>query len=102
MDYFGKELLKAGYNYYGTESMYSGTTGQVFEADVYIGVSDTVIQLTIKNISVLLFPKVVYYQRLRHMVSDKYQVRSTGPVHNLTHQPIKVSLGSFFSFSRLF
>lgn len=24
-----------------------------------------------------------------HMVSDKFQVRTTGPVHNLTHQPIK-------------
>jgi len=23
------------------------------------------------------------------MVSDKFQVRTTGPVHNLTHQPIK-------------
>lgn len=23
------------------------------------------------------------------MVSDKYQVRTTGPVHNLTQQPIK-------------
>jgi DNA-directed RNA polymerase I subunit RPA2 len=33
--------------------------------------------------------QVVYYQRLRHMVSDKYQVRTTGPVDNLTQQPIK-------------
>lgn len=32
---------------------------------------------------------VVYYQRLRHMVSDKSQVRALGPVHQLTHQPIK-------------
>lgn len=40
-----------------------------FYADIYIG--------------------VVYYQRLRHMVKDKYQVRATGPVHNLTRQPIK-------------
>ena len=35
------------------------------------------------------FPQVVYYQRLRHMVSDKYQVRSTGPINAVTHQPIK-------------
>jgi DNA-directed RNA polymerase I subunit RPA2 len=32
---------------------------------------------------------VVYYQRLRHMVSDKFQVRTTGPVNALTGQPIK-------------
>ncbi|KAG5227736.1 DNA-directed RNA polymerase [Salix suchowensis] len=31
----------------------------------------------------------VYYQRLRHMVSDKFQVRSTGPVDQITRQPIK-------------
>jgi len=36
---------------------------------------------------------VVYYQRLRHMVSDKFQVRTTGPVHNLTQQPVKVRAG---------
>ena len=32
---------------------------------------------------------IVYYQRLRHMVSDKSQVRGTGPVHPLTQQPVK-------------
>ncbi|KAL6327673.1 hypothetical protein AAG906_022613 [Vitis piasezkii] len=31
----------------------------------------------------------VYYQRLRHMVSDKFQVRSTGTVDQVTRQPIK-------------
>ena len=36
-----------------------------------------------------IFIGVVYYQRLRHMVSDKSQVRGTGPVHPLTQQPIK-------------
>jgi DNA-directed RNA polymerase I subunit RPA2 len=69
VDYFGEQLVKAGYNYYGNEPMYSGVTGGELRADIYLG--------------------VVYYQRLRHMVSDKYQVRSTGPVHNLTQQPIK-------------
>jgi hypothetical protein len=50
--------------------MYSGITGQEFSADIYLG--------------------VVYYQRLRHMVNDKFQVRTTGPVDPLTRQPIKV------------
>ncbi|KAJ3330285.1 hypothetical protein HDU76_006036 [Blyttiomyces sp. JEL0837] len=68
-DFFGDELKAAGFNYHGNEPMYSGITGREFKADIYIG--------------------VVYYQRLRHMVSDKYQVRTTGPIHNLTHQPIK-------------
>ena len=36
-----------------------------------------------------LYIGVVFYQRLRHMVSDKYQVRATGQVNNLTRQPIK-------------
>lgn len=35
--------------------MISGLTGEPFPVDIYIG--------------------VVYYQRLRHMVSDKFQVR---------------------------
>ena len=69
VDEFGQQLAKRGYNYYGNEQMYSGTTGELLEVDIYIG--------------------VVYYQRLRHMVSDKYQVRTTGPVDRLTKQPIK-------------
>jgi len=43
-----------GYNFYGTERMYSGIDGREMEVDIFIG--------------------VVYYQRLRHMVYDKYQV----------------------------
>ncbi|KAI9503716.1 hypothetical protein BX070DRAFT_239318 [Coemansia spiralis] len=68
-DYFGEQLRKAGYNYHGNEPMYSGVTGKEMRADIYIG--------------------IVYYQRLRHMVSDKYQVRTTGPINPLTQQPIK-------------
>ncbi|TFK72054.1 beta and beta-prime subunits of DNA dependent RNA-polymerase [Pluteus cervinus] len=69
VDYFGRQLLAAGYNYYGNEPMYSGITGQEFAADIYLG--------------------VVYYQRLRHMVLDKFQVRTTGAVDPVTRQPIK-------------
>ncbi|OWB73087.1 hypothetical protein B5S31_g2819 [[Candida] boidinii] len=68
-DFFGEQLKSAGYNYHGNEPMYSGATGEELRADIYIG--------------------VVYYQRLRHMVNDKFQVRSTGPVNSLTMQPVK-------------
>ncbi|CAL1530216.1 unnamed protein product [Lymnaea stagnalis] len=69
IDYFGEMLTAGGYNYFGTERMYSGILGQELEADIYFG--------------------VVYYQRLRHMVSDKFQVRTTGPVDQVTQQPVK-------------
>ncbi|XP_071441340.1 DNA-directed RNA polymerase I subunit RPA2 [Hetaerina americana] len=69
IDYFGKLLEAGGYSYYGTERMYSGVTGQEMTADIFFG--------------------VIHYQRLRHMVSDKWQVRSTGPTDILTRQPIK-------------
>lgn len=75
VDYFGKQLIASGYNYYGNEPMYSGITGQEFAADIYLG--------------------VVYYQRLRHMVLDKFQVRTTGPVDPVTRQPVKVRCLSF-------
>lgn len=68
-DFFGHQLRKAGYNYYGNEPLYSGITGKEFAADIFIG--------------------VVHYQRLRHMVNDKFQVRTTGPVNSLHGQPVK-------------
>jgi len=76
VDYFGEQLKAAGYNYHGNEPMYSGITGEEFKADIYIG--------------------LVYYQRLRHMVNDKFQVRTTGPVDPLTRQPVKVSSSDLF------
>jgi DNA-directed RNA polymerase I subunit RPA2 len=62
-------LKKMGYKFTGTETMINGFTGSTFEVDIFIG--------------------LVYYQRLRHMVSDKFQVRSEGPNNPLTKQPIK-------------
>ena len=69
VDYYGRELVKHGYNYYGNEVMYSGIQGEMMKVDIYMG--------------------LVYYQRLRHMVSDKSQARATGPYDVLTHQPVK-------------
>ncbi|CAL8256836.1 unnamed protein product [Lota lota] len=68
LDHFGVLLREAGYNYYGTERLYSGLSGLELEADIFIG--------------------VVYYQRLRHMVSDKFQVRTTGARDKVTNQPV--------------
>uniref|UniRef100_A0A8C5JV84 DNA-directed RNA polymerase subunit beta n=1 Tax=Jaculus jaculus TaxID=51337 RepID=A0A8C5JV84_JACJA len=68
LGFFGEMLKAAGYNFYGTERMYSGISGVELEADIFIG--------------------VVYYQRLRHMVSDKFQVRTTGARDKVTNQPI--------------
>lgn len=66
---YGRTLRELGYNHTGSETMVNGITGERFDVDIYIG--------------------LVYYQRLRHMVSDKFQVRSTGPSNPLTKQPIK-------------
>ncbi|XP_010460771.1 PREDICTED: DNA-directed RNA polymerase I subunit 2 isoform X1 [Camelina sativa] len=69
VDDLGSMLTEKGFNFYGTEKLYSGLLGVELECDIFMG--------------------PVYYQRLRHMVSDKFQVRSTGQVDQLTHQPIK-------------
>ena len=45
-------------------------------------------RLTGEEMQVEMFLGVVYYQRLRHMVWDKYQVRSTGKNNPLTGQPV--------------
>ncbi|KAL3998757.1 RNA polymerase Rpb2 domain 6 family protein [Acanthocheilonema viteae] len=69
IDHFGQLLVRAGYNYYGNEAMYSGVDGRELEVQIFFG--------------------VVYYQRLRHMIADKFQVRSTGPTDPVTLQPVK-------------
>eukprot|EP00917_Polyrhabdina_sp_WS-2016_P025777 GHVP01055437.1.p1 GENE.GHVP01055437.1~~GHVP01055437.1.p1 ORF type:complete len:1109 (-),score=211.23 GHVP01055437.1:655-3981(-) len=65
---FGELLEESGFNYYGTETLYNGKSGEMMEADIFIG--------------------PIHYQRLRHMISDKYQIRTSGPIHALTHQPL--------------
>jgi len=69
IDHIGEQLRACGYHYYGSEPLYNGLTGKIMQADMFLG--------------------VVFYQRLRHMVSDKSQVRSTGAVTAITRQPVK-------------
>jgi DNA-directed RNA polymerase II subunit RPB2 len=62
-----KELQKVGYESNGNELLYNGLTGEQIETSIFIG--------------------PVFYQRLKHMVSDKQHSRSIGPMVNLTRQP---------------
>mmetsp|Transcript_46373 Transcript_46373/g.100847 ORF Transcript_46373/g.100847 Transcript_46373/m.100847 type:complete len:960 (-) Transcript_46373:83-2962(-) len=68
-EYFGHSLAKHGFQRLGTEKMYSGIHGSEIETEIFMG--------------------VVYYQRLRHMVAEKAQVRSRGPMDRVTMQPLK-------------
>ncbi|OEL31517.1 DNA-directed RNA polymerase I subunit 2, partial [Dichanthelium oligosanthes] len=68
VDDLGPMLASYGFNYHGTEILYSGFFGTEMECAIFIG--------------------PVYYQRLRHMVSDKFQVRTTGRIDQITRQPI--------------
>ena len=61
------ELLKNGYEKHGNELLYNGLTGEQIEVGVFMG--------------------PCFYQRLKHMVSDKQHSRSNGPMVNLTRQP---------------
>jgi DNA-directed RNA polymerase II subunit RPB2 len=62
-----KELEKLKYESYGNDLLYNGQTGEQIETSIFIG--------------------PVFYQRLKHMVSDKQHSRSIGPMVNLTRQP---------------
>jgi DNA-directed RNA polymerase II subunit RPB2 len=62
-----QECRKAKITNLGKEVMYSGMTGEKMKNPVFI--------------------TPVYYQRLKHMVRDKFHARSTGAVQFLTRQP---------------
>ena len=62
-----QELSNNGYESNGNEIMYNALTGEQLEGSVFIG--------------------PVFYQRLKHMVTDKQHSRSIGPMVNLTRQP---------------
>lgn len=64
----GEILLKHGFNKYGWETMYNGYTGKPLKSQIFIGNS--------------------YYQKLKHMVTDKIHARSYGNVTSLTRQPL--------------
>lgn len=63
------QLLAHGFQRYGNERMYSGYTGQMLEADIFIGPT--------------------YYQRLKHLVSDKVHSRARGDLTVLYRQPLE-------------
>ncbi|SCU64891.1 RNA polymerase I second largest subunit [Trypanosoma equiperdum] len=70
----GDALEALGYNRYGREKLIDGITGEEIEAEVLVGISG--------------------YQRLRHMVSDKWQARARTDSHThravtKTGQPVK-------------
>ncbi|MCH9716474.1 MAG: hypothetical protein K0U52_05235, partial [Gammaproteobacteria bacterium] len=62
-------LHAAGFQRHGNERMINGKTGEMMEAEIYMG--------------------VIYYQRLKHMVQDKMHARTTGQVTMTTRQPVE-------------
>ncbi len=62
-----ERLRDCGFRSDGKEVLYNGTTGEIMEAEIFQG--------------------IVYYEKLKHMVSNKLHARSRGPVTLLTKQP---------------
>ncbi len=60
-------LEAAGHERNGNEVLYNGFTGEQIKTDIFIGPT--------------------YYQRLKHMSSDKIHSRSSGPIVTMTRQP---------------
>lgn len=67
MNEIDKLLIKNGFDGSGKEILFNGENGQQIEAKIFIGPT--------------------YYQRLKHLVSDKIHARPQGPVNRLTQQP---------------
>lgn len=67
VDFIREQLLKVGYECHGNELLYNGLDGTQIETSIFVG--------------------PCFYQRLKHMVSDKQHSRSIGPMVNLTRQP---------------
>ena len=59
-----ESLLNLGYDGTGNEILYNGISGEQMKTKIFIGPT--------------------YYQKLKHMSSDKIHSRSTGPIISLT------------------
>ncbi|MBS3143958.1 DNA-directed RNA polymerase subunit B [Candidatus Woesearchaeota archaeon] len=64
-----KSLVEMGFRENGTETMYSGVTGERLKVKIYVG--------------------NMYYLRLKHMVANKLHARASGRIQLLTRQPIE-------------
>lgn len=62
-----KHMIELGMHPYGNEILYNGQTGEMMEAEIFMGPT--------------------FYQRLKHMVIDKKHSRARGPIVSLTRQP---------------
>jgi len=62
-----QHMIDLGYHPYGNEILYNGQTGEMMEAEIFMGPT--------------------FYQRLKHMVIDKKHSRARGPIVSLTRQP---------------
>lgn len=62
-----KHMIDLGYHPYGNEILYNGQTGEMMQAEIFMGPT--------------------FYQRLKHMVLDKAHSRGKGPIVSLTRQP---------------
>ena len=62
-----KQLAELGFERHGNERLFSGYTGEMLQADIFIGTA--------------------YYQRLKHLVKDKMHSRARGNVTMMHHQP---------------
>jgi len=62
-----KHMIELGMHPYGNEILYNGQTGEMMEAEIFMGPT--------------------FYQRLKHMVIDKTHSRARGPIVSLTRQP---------------
>lgn len=69
LERISNELKKFGFHKYGNEKLFSGYTGEMMDAEIYIGPT--------------------FYQRLKHLVHDKMHSRASGNVTMMHHQPVE-------------